>query len=386
MLMRIELLVVAALVAHVGFSSGIDRDFLLELLRVRSESGNVAELNRSLDVARRWLEDHGAYCTIETNEAGRTGLYAATTPGRVHDYLFVGHTDVVPAPDGLFLPRVEGDRIFARGACDTKGNDVVACQVVANLVGKAPVALFFATDEEGGGVGGGPGTPQMMIDRGYVPRRLIMVGDSAGEAPGQLFTAEKGHAHIDLIAHGKGGHSSCPWALDNPIPKLCEGYLRFRAAWDRDVNQNEHWRTVLSPTRLTGSMANNIVPDTAIMHLSCRYTSMAEYGRAIEALKKTTGLDVRATPGRRPVENRVGDPEIVSLLKAMKDALPGGIREGRMSAATDASYYVQTGLPIVIFACDGGEPHSDREWGSLKSLDDYADFFTGYLGRRAKGN
>ena len=31
---------------------------------------------------------------------------------------------------------------------------------------------------------------------------------------------------------------------------------------------------------------------------------------------------------------------------------------------------------------EGGEPHSDREWGSLKSLDDYADFYTEYFARR----
>ena len=73
---------------------------------------------------------------------------------------------------------------------------------------------------------------------------------------------------------------------------------------------------------------------------------------------------------------------IAALLAAMRAKLPGGIREGRMSAATDASYYTELGLPIVIFAATGGEPHCDREWGSLKSLDEYADFFVSYLGGR----
>jgi len=372
---------VAALMTMPAFGRGIDRVFLMDLLKVPSESGNHKELNRSLEVVKSWLETRGVWCVIERNDNGQPGLYAATTPGKVHDYLFVAHTDVVSAPKRMYTPRVEGDRIFARGACDTKGNDVVACQVLANLVGKASVALFLATDEEGGGRG--IGTPQMMIDRGYVPRKLVLVGDSAGEAPGQLFTAEKGHAHMDLVAHGKGGHSSRPWALDNPIPKLCEGYLKFRAAWDPNADPNEQWRTVLSPTRLTGSTANNIIPDEAVMHLSCRYISMADYERAVKLLKETTGLEVRTRTGRLPVENKPGDPEIAALLKAMGEKLPGGIREGKMSAATDASYFAMTGLPIVIFACEGGEPHCDREWGSLKSLDDYADFFTAYLGERA---
>ena len=359
---------------------GIDRALLREFLSVPSESGNVPEINRSIDVLRTWLEARGVFCSVVTNEVGRGWLYAATTPERQVDYLFVGHVDVVPAPREMFTPRTEGDRIFARGACDTKGNDVVMCQVLANLVGKASVGMFLASEEEGGGPGAR--SPVMAIERGHVPRRLVLVGDSAGEEPGQLFTAEKGHAHVDLIAHGKGGHSSRPWALDNPIPKLCEGYLKFRAAWDSDADPNEHWRTVLSPTILRASEVGNVVPDEATMHFSCRYTTMAEYERVVRTLKETTGLEVRAKPGRRPVENRPDDPEIAALLKAMAERLPGGIREGRMSAATDASYYVTTGVPIVIFACEGGEPHSDREWGSLKSLDDYADFYTEYFARR----
>jgi len=355
-----------------------DRELLDGLLRLPSESGNAVELAKAVDFVKGWLVRHGLHCTVETNDAGRLGLYAATTPGKRHDYLFVSHIDVVKAPKSMYTPRYEGDRVFARGACDTKGNVAAVCSAMAAMVGKgASVGLFLATDEEGGGAG--KGTPQMMIDRGYLPRRLILVGDTAGEEPGQLFTAEKGHAHIDLVAHGKGGHSSRPWALDNPIPKLCAAYLKFAAAWDPDADPNEHWRTVLSPTVLKSSTVNNVVADTATMHFSCRYTTMAEYERAVKTLKETTGLEVLARPGRRPVENRPGDPEIAALLKAMDAAIPGGVREGKMSAATDASYYAQLGLPIVIFTADAGEAHSDREWGSLSSLDAYADFFAGYF-------
>ena len=373
--------VMAALAAVQSFGGGIDRKLLTDFLSVPSESHNNAEINRSIDVLRAWLEPRGVFCTVTTNDVGRAWLYAATTPEKSTDYLFVGHVDVVPAPKSMFTPRVEGDRILARGACDTKGNDIVMCQVLANLVGKASVGMFLASEEEGGGPG--KRSPVQAIEFGHVPRKLVLVGDSAGEEPGQLFTAEKGHAHIDLIAHGKGGHSSRPWALDNPIPKLCEAYLRFKAAWDPDADPNERWRTVLSPTVLKASDVGNVVADSATMHFSCRYTTMAEYERAVRSLKETTGLEVKAGPGRRPVENNPDDPEIAALLKAMNEGIPGGIREGKMSAATDASYYATTGVPIVIFACDGGEPHSDREWGSLKALDAYADFFTGYFANRS---
>ena len=377
---RLLTVAVAALAAVQAFGGGIDRQMLKDFIALPSVNRNPVELRRGVEFLKDWLEKRNVRCAVETNECGYLGLYASTTPGKVHDYLFVAHVDVVKAPPEMFVPRVDGDRIYGRGACDTKGNVAMMCQVLANLAGRVSLGMFIATDEEGGGEG--TRIPQMMIDRGYVPRKLILVGDTAGEEPGQLFTAEKGHARITLVAHGKGGHSSRPWALDNPVPKLCEGYLRFKRAWQPDADPDEHWRTVLSPTMIHASEADNVVADTATMGLSCRYVSMADYEKAI-ALLRSTGLEVIADPGRRPVENRPGDPEIAALLKAMKSDLPGGIREGRMSAATDASFYAACGVPIVIFTAEGGEPHSVREWGSLKSLDEYARFFTDYLGRRA---
>ena len=377
-----KLLLVLALSAPLfGLAAEVvDRQMLKDFIALPSVNRNPPELRRGVAFLKDWLEKRGVFCAVEENECGYQGLYAATTSGKVHDYLFVAHVDVVKAPPEMFVPRIEGDRIYGRGACDTKGNVAMMCQVLANLVGKVSLGMFIATDEEGGGEG--TRIPQLMIDRGYVPRKLILVGDTAGEEPGQLFTAEKGHAHIDLIAHGKGGHSSRPWALDNPVPKLCEAYLKFQAAWDPHADPNEHWRTVLSPTMLRASDASNVVSDLATMTLSCRYVSMADYEKAV-ALLKSTGLEVVASPGRRPVENKPGDPEIAALLKAMNESLPGGIREGKMSAATDASFYAACGVPIVIFTAEGGEPHSLREWGSLRSLDEYARFFTDYLGKRA---
>ena len=361
---------------------GIDVQLLDSLLSVKSVSRDKPNLYKAVDTLRAWLEARGVFCTVETNECGMIALYAATTPGKTHDYLFVSHVDVVPAPDSMFEPRHDGDWVHARGACDTKGNVVVAAQVLANLVGKASVGMMIATDEEGGKIG--TATPQMMVDRGYLPRKMVLVGDTAGEEPGQLFVAEKGHARIRLVAHGKGGHSSRPWALDNPIPKLCAGYLKFAEAWAAEnAAATGIWRTVASPTMLEGSAAGNVVPDTAVMHFSCRFTTMEEYERICDCARRTSGCEVVApkVPHRLPVQNREGDPEIAALFAALSAEFPG-FRLGRMSAATDATYYVHLGLPIVIFASESYGAHAQDERGSVSSLHRYADVLTRYLSNR----
>ena len=87
-----------ALAAVQSFGGGIDRKLLADFLSVPSESHNNAEINRSIDVLRTWLEPRGVFCSVTTNDVGRAWLYAATTPEKSTDYLFVGHVDVVPAP------------------------------------------------------------------------------------------------------------------------------------------------------------------------------------------------------------------------------------------------------------------------------------------------
>ena len=362
-------------------TASIDTGFLDTLLRVKSVSRDKPNLRKAVDVLKTWLEARGVVCAVESNEKGMIALYASTMPGKTHDYVFVSHVDVVPADDAMFIPRTEGDWVYARGACDTKGNVVVIAQVLANLVGKASVGAMIATDEEGGKIG--TPTPKMMIDRGYVPKKMVLVGDSAGEEPGQLFIGEKGHAIIRLVAHGKGGHSSRPWALDNPITKLCEGYARFASVWEAEAPGTGKWRTVASPTILNGGETSNVVPDTASMTLSCRFTSIGDYRLICDCLRRTTGCEVQApkTPGRVPVTNREDDPEITALYASLRASMPN-IKLGRMSAATDATYYVHLGLPIVIFTADGCEPHSSRERGSISSMSLYADALTRHLAER----
>ena len=363
-------------------AGGIDVDFLVKMLAIPSETPNLAENARCTEFLAAWLTARGVVCHVCANEKGRKYLYASTVPGKRHDYVFVSHTDVVPAasPD-QFRPRFDGDWLYARGACDTKGNVAVICQVLANLAGTGSVGALIASDEDGPTLEKGTPTPKASLEAGFVPRKFILVGDSAGEEPDQLFVAEKGHARIKLIANGKGGHSSRPWALDNPIPKLFAGWMKAQAAIPPPQDPNDHWRDVISPTLLKGSDAGNQIPDTAEMTLSLRYIERDGYEKWARFLRETTGLEVvRYATYRLPVVSDPATPCIQRLFSAMKAKWPSrNVRIGRMSAATDASYYAHLNLPTVIYAPTGTGAHAPDERVSVQSLHDYADMLTAYL-------
>ena len=82
----------AACAAH-----GADLAFLKELVEIPSSSIDYPQVNRAMRAMKSYLEARGLFCSVETDNAGRELLFAATKPGKVQDYVISAHLDVVPA-------------------------------------------------------------------------------------------------------------------------------------------------------------------------------------------------------------------------------------------------------------------------------------------------
>ena len=386
--MRMKILpVLAAVILVLPLHAEVDRDLLLGLLRIPSVTKDQEQNNCAVEYMKRWFDAHGVFTAVETNEAGRAALYAATVPGKCHDIVFVTHLDVVPPScDGQFDPVVKDGFVYGRGACDTKGNVAVIAQTLANLVGKGSVGAVFATDEETRTGASDTPTPTHLLNVGYVPRKFLIIGDTNGEFTDSLIVAEKGHVAITLRAHGRGGHSSMPWAADNPIPKLLAAYAKVQAALPKPADPNDHWRNDLTPTRLLGAPQPNIIPDTAEMTFSYRFIDPDGAEKMKAFLEETTGLEViLPKTWRPPVITDPANPYVQALHAAMRRAWPDReIPLTRMSCATDATRYAHLGLPTVIFGATGFGAHAKDERVSLASLDAYEAMFTAFL--REQGN
>ena len=364
---------------------GLDLQMLLGLISIPSITPDIAENNRAAEYLKDWFERHGVFTAVRTNEAGRIALYASTTPGKNHDIVFVTHIDVVPPlVDGQFSPVIEGDTLYGRGACDTKGNVAVIAQALANLAGKGSFGAVIATDEEGRSAG--TSTPTWLLKEGFTPQKFLIVGDTNGEHTDSLTIAEKGHVCFRLVAHGKGGHSSIPWVSDNPLPKLNEGYAKILAAFPKPAADEDHWRDYLTATQLFGSQAGNIIPDTAEMTFSYRFIEPDGPQKLKAFIEKLTGLEVvMPAKWRPPVISDPSNPYISSLFEAMRKKWPDrNIRYTKMSCATDATRYIHLKLPTVIFGANGKGAHAQDERVSVRSLFEYAEMFTGYLKRQVK--
>jgi succinyl-diaminopimelate desuccinylase len=366
--------------AEAAEARGLDVGALMGLMAIPSVSSDISANNQAVLYLKKWFDERGVYTAVCTNDVGRTVLYASALPGKKHDIVFVTHIDVVPASEeDQFQPKIKDGFLYGRGACDTKGNAFVIAQVLANLAGKKSVAAVFATDEENRPAG--LDTPTVLLNNGYIPQKFIIVGDTNGEFQDSLTIAEKGHAVVKIIVHGRGGHSSMPWAADNPIPKLMDAYQKVKEAFPKPANPNDHWCEYLTPTRLFGSSAGNIIPDTAEMHLSYRFIRPDGREWIKEFLEKTTGLEVWVPEScRLPVISSPDNHFVRTLHEAMqKKWKERTVHLTKMSCATDATRYVHLNLPTVIFGATGFGTHAKQERVSLQSLVEYMEMFTEYL-------
>ncbi len=151
--------------------------------------------------------------------------------------LFMGHQDVVPAPDDgtwkypPFSGEIADGRVHGRGAFDCKCTVFSEWQAVEELIAEGftpprDIYLTCSVNEENSG-GGAEKVVNWFKEKGI---RLAFAMDEGGAIVSGLIpgistnvvaagVVEKGSAHIKFTAKGKGGHSSTP-VPGNPIARL----------------------------------------------------------------------------------------------------------------------------------------------------------------------
>ena len=205
-----------------------------------------------------------------------------------------------------------------------------------------------------------------MVERGYGAKKIILILDAA---PYGIAHAQKGIISLTLRANGKGGHSSEPWAFNNPIDLLVDGYVKLRAAWP--ALPADYWGDSMAPCIISGGQAFNQIPDTAEMVLNIRFIRPGDEEKIIGGIREITGLEVIVNSISAPAFVDESHPLMRKLKADMQKRFPDHkIEFYRMHGATDARHFAELGVPIAILGSEGGGMHSAGEWVSLASLED----------------
>jgi acetylornithine deacetylase/succinyl-diaminopimelate desuccinylase-like protein len=366
-----------ATVAWMPFGTrAADIDFLEKLIAIPSVSANIAEVNNATRCMRDYLVERGVHCSVETMDDGREVLYAATTPGKRHDFVFSVHLDVVPAENqSQFTLKRNGDRIEGRGVYDCKGNALVAAEVLCELAGKnVSVGCVFGPDEEIGGAA----TRWIVEEKGYVPNKMVIVIDAGY---GKVCYAHKGQTFVRIRAKGRSGHSSRPWMSDDSITKVMQAYVKIREIWDRrHPLAEDKWSDVMVPTFVKADGgALNIIPSEVVLMLNLRSVNPGAKDELYELAREVSGCEVEVTRHSPPVNSDPNHPLIKKLQAVMSETLGKEVKMDRMLAATDARCFVSCGVPIALIGTAGGGAHAIDEYQTISSLDEMKAYLLKFL-------
>ena len=226
-----------------------------------------------------WLASHlreiGFEIRVDTvaDDAGvqKANLIATAGPKATKraGLAFVGHTDCVPFDpewkDALTLVERD-DKLFARGAADTKGfiSAVLSAVEEANLERlTSPLTLVFTHDEETGCLG----AKRLAKERAIAPAYAI-VGEPTSLVP---IRAHKGYCLAEVELHGREGHSAYPDVGVNAIfhaARLIARIEAIAAARKKQGGDAEFSppHTTVNVGKIQGGKAKNIIPG------SCKFT------------------------------------------------------------------------------------------------------------------
>ena len=375
--MNIKNLIGLGLISASFAANALDLDYLSDLVAIPSVSADIKEVNRSMQFTRDYLVKRGVYCTMETAPDGREILYAATTPGKRHDFVFSVHLDVVPAgrPNHFKLIR-NGDRVEGRGTSDCKGNAASIVEILCKLTGKGySVGCIFGPDEEIGGAG----TKWMVDEMGYKPNKMAIVVDARARSVGY---AHKGQTYVKISAKGRSGHSSRPWTCDDSITKVTVAYAKIREIWDqRHPLPEDKWSDVMVPTFIKAdSGALNLIPSTMELILNLRSVNPGATDELVKLAKEVAvGCDVELMRYSPPVNTDPKHPLMESLRKTIEEEAKTPIEFSRMVAATDARWFVSCKIPIALIGAAGGGAHAEYEYKSISSLEEMERYLLKFL-------
>jgi succinyl-diaminopimelate desuccinylase len=351
----------------------------------------IAEQARSLDLHVQIVGEQAQRpnVIISTAAEGKTGL------------LLLGHLDTVPPGDEKqwtmppFSGVVKDEKIYGRGAIDTKGGMAAALYALValkqvggeNLSGRAQ--LICVPDEETGATG------ELGIK--YLHRNGLLSGLGAIYAySGRSITlGHRGLIRYRLRCIGETVHTgSVEWQDGTAGANAITGMARLLLALESvktpysRAKYFERFRTVLTPgTMITGGVSINVIPDTCEALMDIRLTP--EYDReAIEELLNTCIAQVVQENPKLHFEYELlnyapaaisdENAPVVTVLEAVLHQITKTTAERVVAGPANEGYLlIERGIPTICgFGPTGDNAHAANEYVDVQSLGETAAIFS----------
>jgi succinyl-diaminopimelate desuccinylase len=309
--------------------------------------------------------------------------------------IFYAHIDVVPAEGwNAFKPRVEGGKVYGRGAADMKGGIVALLLAMESLKAKRlnyDVSVMVTTDEEF----------SQASQLEYLAQYLQPVGGayflSLDSSFGFVSITGLGAVQVDIKVKGKSVHSGLSHLGENAVEKatlVLEALLNLK----RKVEQRKssvlthpdsglsRMQAKLNINMIKGGIKINIVPDECLISVDRRLIPEENPEDAKKELLDT----LASVPGVTwelehvfiiPTVPPCDDPIVDRLAEVIRDITGEGNKFGEMGSG-DLSHIVAAwggktfGTGVIRPECN---IHGKEEFVYLQDVEDAAKILARFV-------
>jgi acetylornithine deacetylase len=311
-------------------------------------------------VVAEWSRAAGLDVEVLEGTAGRPSVVVRSAPAD-RTLLLCGHMDTVGV-EGMadpFAPRVEGDRLYGRGAYDMKAGLVAALLACRSAPG---VVVAAVADEEHASLGVQEVLRSVRADAAVVTEPTEL----------EVAVAHKGFVWSEVTVSGRAAHGSRPWLGEDAIVKAGP-LLTAIGELDAALGVRSHpllGRGSVHASLISGGVEMSSYPARCVVGLE-RRTLPGETADDVEAelaavLDRTVAEAERRTLLVREPFEVAPDEEVVAVVRAAAGSVLG--REpviGGASYWADAAFIAAAGIPTVMFGPGGDGAHAAEEWVSI---------------------
>jgi acetylornithine deacetylase/succinyl-diaminopimelate desuccinylase-like protein len=361
----------------------------LELVRVPSPTGDTAA---AAALYAGWLRDAGMEVEVQDDVFPATpiviGQLRGSRPGpRI---VLNGHLDTVPIPHAE--PRIDGDRVYGRGAADMKGA-LVSALAAAEGIGRdfagEVVIVAIGLHEAPGG-------------RGEDLTHLLRNGFSADYVvvceltqPGKVVVAHMGQATVEMTVSRPGMPThelQTPPGTPHPLHAAARALEAIRRRNEElaatvhpwvgaetyfvgEVHGGDFYNRFPSSCRIVGT--RRWAPGNSLAAVDEEYRALlaqvaAETGCEIE-------LDLRLVRGEYGI-----DPEhelVRALQRAHEEVTGDGLEPVGWKVVADGAVFSAAGIPTVYHGPIGSGAHADVEYIEVSELERATNVYVALLRR-----
>ncbi|MGI9050162.1 MAG: succinyl-diaminopimelate desuccinylase [Rubrobacteraceae bacterium] len=289
---------------------------------------------------------------------------------------FAGHLDTVPEPEAGIPVRVEGERVYGRGASDMKAGDALMLALLEEFdwgnSWAEPAFVFYEREE-------GP-YHENGLEAVFAGSSWLLDSDLAlclEPTAGALEVGCVGTAQIEVTFRGRPAHSARPWQGENALTKAGAflAALHERPA-EKVVVEGLPFYEVLTPTLARGGRAKNVVPDEFWVNVNYRFAP----GKELEDVKRVFVDLVGGEASYEVVDFAPSGPvELENPL--LRRLIDGGIEVRPKQAWTDVARFAERGVAAANFGPGlPAQAHQTEEYTELPMLVESYRHLESFLG------